>query len=235
MRFGTGNKGLIMLVALPIFFGNACSQVKEENKVDKVQEYTEKAREFRIKGDSQNALKEQLKAVEANPIKAVEANPNDDDSLMLLGGIYIELKQYDKAVEVLQKSTLINSKNGSAYYLLAWALEELNKDKEALEAIKKAVEIRPNEVSYVLSLGGNYEETGDSKAAKESFEKALKLNPDYIPAIYWLGTLEAEEGNIKKALEIFEKAVNTTISEENDKVYVDLCRKELLKLQAKKP
>jgi tetratricopeptide (TPR) repeat protein len=229
MLFGTGNKGLIMLIALLIFFSNACSQVKlkEENEMDKVQEYTERAREFRIKGDSQNALKEQL--------KAVEANPNNDDSLMLLGGIYIELKQYDKAVEVLQKSTLINSKNGSAYYLLAWALEELNKNKEALEAIKKAVEIRPNEVSYIVSLGANYEEVGDRKAAKESFEKALKLNPDYIPAIYWLGTLEAEEGNIKKASEIFEKAVNTTISEENDKVYVDLCRKELLKLQAKKP
>jgi tetratricopeptide (TPR) repeat protein len=227
MLSGTGRKGLILLTALLIFFSSACSQVKEETKMDKVQEYTEKAREFRIKGDSQNALKEQL--------KAVEANPNDDDSLMLLGGIYIELKQYDKAVEVLQKSTAINSKNGSAYYLLAWALEELNKNKEALEAIKKAVEIRPNEVSYIVSLGANYEEVGDRKAAKESFEKALKLNPDYIPAIYWLGTLEAEEGNIKKALEIFEKAVNTTISEENDKVYVDLCRKELLKLQAKKP
>jgi tetratricopeptide (TPR) repeat protein len=227
MRFGTGNKGLIILTALLIFFSSACSQVKEENKVDKVQEHTEKAREFRIKGDSQSALMEQL--------KAVEANPNDDDSLMLLGGIYIELKQYDKAVEVLQKSTAINSNNGSAYYLLSWALGELNKDKEALEAIKKAVEIRPNEANYVLSLGGNYEETGDRKAAKESFEKALKLNPDYIPAMYRLGTLEAEDGNVKKALEIFEKAVNTTISEENDKVYVDLCRKELLKLKAKKP
>jgi tetratricopeptide (TPR) repeat protein len=227
MLFGTGNKGLIILVTLLIFFSSACSQVKEENKVDKVQEHTEKAREFRIKGDSQNALKEQL--------KAVEANPNDDDSLMLLGGIYIELKQYDKAVEVLQKSTAINSNNGSAYYLLSWALGELNKDKEALEAIKKAVEIRPNEANYVLSLGGNYEETGDRKAAKESFEKALKLNPDYIPAMYRLGTLEAEDRNVKKATEIFEKAVNTTISEENDRTYVDLCRKELLKLQAKKP
>jgi tetratricopeptide (TPR) repeat protein len=227
MLSGTGRKGLILLIALLIFFSSACSQVKEETKMDKVQEYTEKAREFRIKGDSQNALKEQL--------KAVEANPNDDDSLMLLGGIYIELKQYDKAVEVLQKSVKINPKNILAHHSLSIALGELNRDKEALDSIKKAVELDSNNYEFLSFLGANFEETGDSKAAKESFEKALKLNPDYIPAMYRLGTLEAEDGNIKKALEIFEKAVNTTISEENDKVYVDLCRKELLKLQAKKP
>jgi tetratricopeptide (TPR) repeat protein len=229
MLSGTGNKVLIVLTALLIFFSSACSQVKteEETKMDKVQEYTEKAREFRIKGDSQSALMEQL--------KAVEANPNDDDSLMLLGGIYIELKQYDKAVEVLQKSVKINPNNTLAHHSLSIALGELNRDKEALDSIKKAVELDANNYEFLSFLGANYEEVGDRKAAKESFEKALKLNSDYIPAMYRLGTLEAEEGNIKKALEVFEKAVNTTISEENDKVYIDLCRKELLKLQAKKP
>jgi tetratricopeptide (TPR) repeat protein len=156
MRFGTGKKYLILLTALLIFFSSACSQVKEENKVDKVQEYTEKAREFRIKGDSQSALKEQL--------KAVEVNPNDDDSLMLLGGIYIELKQYDKAVEVLQKSTLINSKNAWAFHSLSIALGELDKDKKALEASKKAVEIESANVEFLTFLGANYEEVKDSKS-----------------------------------------------------------------------
>jgi tetratricopeptide (TPR) repeat protein len=229
MLSGTGNKGLIILTALLIFFSSACSQVKvkEETKMDKVQEYTEKAREFRMKGDSQSALKEQL--------KAVEVNPNDDDSLMLLGGIYIELKQYDKAVEVLQKSVKINSKNAWAFHSLSIALGELDKDKEALEASKKAVEIESANIEFLTFLGANYEEVKDSKLAKETYIKVLLIEPNHIPAMCYLGKLEAEDGNIKKALEIFEKAVNTSISEENDKVYVDLCRKELLKLQAKKP
>ena len=67
MRFGIGKTSLIILTGLLICFSSAaCSQTKE-NKMDKVQEYTEKARELRIKGDSQGALREQLKAVEANP------------------------------------------------------------------------------------------------------------------------------------------------------------------------
>ncbi len=50
--------------------------------------------------------------------------------------------------------------------------------------------------------------------------------------MYRLGNLEAEEGNTQRAKEIFEKAIKTEPSEENDKLYIDLSKKELEKMKS---
>jgi len=154
MHFGAENKRslFIALIIFWAFFGSACGQTQEQ-KMKQIQEHTEKARNFRIKGDFQAALREQL--------KAVELNPDDDDSRMLLGGIYIELKQYENALKALQKAVSINKNNASAHYLLSWVYDELGKSDEALKEIKTASEIQSSNPNYLINLGTKYEDVND--------------------------------------------------------------------------
>jgi len=86
MRFGAEGKKIfiVALISITFLITNACAQTQEQ-KMKMFDAHEEKARNYRITGNYQAALQEQLKAVELNPENA--------GSQIILGNIYIEFKQ----------------------------------------------------------------------------------------------------------------------------------------------
>lgn len=218
MLFGTDRLqktiliGILGLLALSqIACGQSATQ-KEQERIEQVMKHEEAARQFREKGDFQAALAEQQ--------KAVELNPDDDESLRLLGGIYIELKQWDNAIEILERGKKINPNNGAVRYELFWAEAGAGNKNKSLSELKEAARLSPDNVIYLTNLGIAYGDIDEKVSEREAYNKALEINPNYLTATYNLALLEAEENNKPRAIELLKKMLSqlsTTKDEERIK------------------
>lgn len=203
MRHTADRMVLVALLSLSISIG-ACGQTKEE-KQRLIAEHERKAYELVMEGKNEEALREQL--------KAVELDSNEPGSLLILTGMYMDLKDWPKAVETAKKAVKIAPNNTKTHYQLAAALEGQGDKEGALKSFHEAVRLAPEDANAILNLGTVYEDLGDRLKARENYERALAIDPSYIPALYFLGELEAAEGRMAKAAELFKKAVETKIPE----------------------
>lgn len=224
MRFGVESKRmfLVLVVALFVMLGNACAQTKEE-KMKQIKEHEEKARQFRYQGNLEGAVKEQQ--------KAVDIDPNNVGSLVLLGSIYLEKKDWKKTVEILNKAAAIEPNDAVIHDMLGGALENLGNNQKSLEHTKKAVELEPENVRYLTNLGAAYSLIEDKTNERKSYEKALRIDPKYVDAIYGLALLEEEEGNIDKAIFLFNQVVQ---SKTEDEEIIRRTKEKLNKLEKEK-
>jgi Tfp pilus assembly protein PilF len=225
MRFGIGKEHLILLTALLIFFSSACSQIKEENKMDRIQEYTEKAKQLRMKGDSKSALKEQL--------KAIEIDPNFDETWILLASIYSDLEDWKNAETSILRALELDKNDADAHHFYGFILEKLSKNNEALIERKEAVRLSPSNLMFRVNLGMNYDLLNDSKSARENVLKALELSPNYAYALYQMADFELSDKNITKAMEYFEKASKAKPIEDNDEYFIERAKERLAELKVK--
>ncbi len=133
-----------------------------------------------------------LKLAKDNLQKAIELNKNAYDAYQYLGKVFLDLKDYDNAIKVLEKVIKINPEPnkwlfgnlGNAYYDLGAAYYNKNMFKEAIIAFKKSLEIIPDAPDAIFVLGACYTYLGDKdgalkylgRLAKLDNEKASKLN-----------------------------------------------------------
>ncbi len=192
MRFGVENKKILFaaLIIFSAFFGDACGQTQEQ-KMKQIKEHEEKAKQFRYQKKFDEAIKEQQ--------KAVDIDRNYVGSWVLLGTIYSEATQWQKAVDALNKAVELEPKDAVIYALLGNAWEHLNNLQKSIEYRKKAVSLEPDNIDYLVNLGATQNLLEDNKSARVSYEKAFEIDPNYTGAIYNLAILEEEEGNIEKA------------------------------------
>jgi tetratricopeptide (TPR) repeat protein len=198
MLFGIGDKGLIMLIALLIFFGNACSQTKEE-KMKSAKEHSDKALELRYKGDIKGAIQEQL--------KAIESNQDDAELSVNLIAYYLDDKNTEKAKETAEMALKITPNNAWVNYLYGEILVESGKKEKALAAYLKASELDSNNFSFKLTLGTTYGDLGQFSKEKVCYQEVLKLDPKNVTAIYNLGVVAEREREIDLAIELFQQTI----------------------------
>ena len=75
--------------------------------------------------------------------QAIEADPKNADNYLVLGQVYLRLKQYGRAADTFLGATRVAPNNGEAYYLLATslALNDPGNRQPAIEAAQKGVEV----------------------------------------------------------------------------------------------
>lgn len=96
-----------------------------------------------IKKDKKEALFYALLGYERKPINKMRYNASD---------IYIDLKQYDKAIEILNKSNPNEPLYAECIDQLAYCYEMLKKYEKAVEYYEKAYELIPTEeISSAIS------------------------------------------------------------------------------------
>lgn len=231
MLSGTDRKILLFLLLVFCFsFGQvACGQqsvdLQEQDRIEQIAKHEEAAKQLRIKGEFQSALQEQQ--------KAVELNPDDSESLRLLGGIYVELKQWDKAIEVLEKGKKINQNNAGVHYELSWALDAVGKKDKFINELKEAVRLAPTNVIYLTNLGVAYGSINNTSLEREAYNKALEIDPNYPTAMYNLALLEADENNKTKAIDLLNKMLQQ-LSKTNDEDRIERVRNKISELEKSK-
>jgi len=125
-------------------------------------------------------LKEMLDHATAPLLEALKKNPNDFDSIVQLGNLYYDSKQYPQAIEYYERALKIQPNNadvitdtGTAY----WYTGDADK---AIAEFKKSLTIRPGHPGTLFNLGiVSWQGKMDPGAAVQAWEQLLKTNPDY--------------------------------------------------------
>lgn len=77
--------------------------------------------------------------------KAISLNPSDYNLYLQRGGIYYQLKQYDKAIENFQKVTELEPNLANGYFNLGVAYKQLGAKDSARKALEKVLELLPKD------------------------------------------------------------------------------------------
>lgn len=102
-------------------------------------------------------------------------NPGHKGALHRKSGIYLKLKDYQGATDVLKQLIELAPDNPKAYYLLGIALDRMDEIDPAIEAMKKATALGPEEIKYFQHLGFLYERKEDHTQAAQCFSKVMEL------------------------------------------------------------
>ena len=120
-------------IILLLFIVSSCKNSISEADKKRVTELNEKAIEYRMNGDLENAKR--------NYSKAIEIDQSNTFIRYELIGVYVEQDSLDKAFELLEKIPA-EQKETEYYYQVKGGLFEFNGQKEqAIENYKKALEL----------------------------------------------------------------------------------------------
>jgi cytochrome c-type biogenesis protein CcmH/NrfG len=113
-------------------------------------------------------------------LDAVNKDPKDYDSLVKLGDLFYDGKQFPNAIEYYQRALAIHPENpdvrtdmGTAY----WYNGDADK---AIAELQTSLKYRPGHPQTLFNLGWvRWQGKTDPKGAVEAWEELLKANPEY--------------------------------------------------------
>lgn len=136
--------------------------------------------------------------------KAIELEPENQAVIKELSELYLNYRQFDKAIDLAQKCSSCENKDrilGIAHY----QREEYGK---AIQYLESAIQKNSNDAEAVYILGRTYIETESYQQAVGLYKKAVTF-PDAKPLWYYeLGLLQYNLEDYKSALASFRAAAD---------------------------
>jgi tetratricopeptide (TPR) repeat protein/S1-C subfamily serine protease len=155
-----------------------------------------------------NALKGQDRSQES--IRAFEASllkqPSYTPALYALSVIYRELKDYEKALVVINKAIQFAPKNANLYSEKSGVLSDLKHYQESLLAINRAIALSPRAAFY-SNRGLTYKALKDYSKAIADYDKAIAINPELTEAYNNRGITYKALKDYPKAIADYTKAI----------------------------
>jgi tetratricopeptide (TPR) repeat protein len=141
--------------------------------------------------------------------KLVASFPNDERAHNLLGGYYLGLQQYEKAVQEFRRAVEINPNFTPAYNLLGYAYRFLAKYDESEKAFKKYIELIPDDPNPLDSYAELLLKIGRYDESIENYRKALSKDPHFFNSYLGIATDYNLKGEHQRAREELQKLYNT--------------------------
>ncbi len=167
--------------------GNQVKQKSDNDLAESSYYYYTKGEFHKQKGEFEAALDTILKAVEIDP-----------DSLFLqkeLIGLYLRLKNTDKAMETAEEIVAENPDNTDYLFILAKLKQMLKRKKEAREIYLKILQLNPDEEDIYMILGRMYMDDENLDEAFLIYTKMAEHFPDSYVAHFFLGKIHMEKKN----------------------------------------
>lgn len=143
--------------------------------------------------------------------KLNDMHPEDYLNYGTMGDALVELGEYDKADEVIQR--MVKLKPGLVSYSRASYLRELQGDVEGaiqlMELAVRTANFRETEaVAWCLTqLGNLHFNKGDLDKAEAQYTKALAIFPRYYYALAGKGSIETAKKNYSQAVDWYKQAI----------------------------
>lgn len=132
---------------------------------------------------------------------AIKADSKYAPAYNMLGLLYMELREFDKAGENFKRSLSLDSNSSEAHNNYGWFLCQRNREDEAIghfmSALKNPLYATP-EKAY-LNAGECSLKKGDDKGAEEFFLRALKFQPAPAQALWHMANLNFRNANYSEA------------------------------------
>jgi tetratricopeptide (TPR) repeat protein len=150
---------------------------------------------------------------------------------LLRGQSLIAGREYERAIEELQKAAALNPDLPRLQYSLGLAYEQLKRNKEALVAFENELKRSPQDFLTLYYLAYLNEAEGNLNAAERHLDSALKLAPESPEANAVAGKILFKQGKAAEALKPLEFAATKKPNDHElrytlARVYQQLGRKE---------
>lgn len=156
----------------------------------------------------------------AKPVleKLVKNNPTVSEYHRVLGQIYSDEGNQDKAVNCLIDALRWDPKNAHALTMMGNILAKFKNDvATAMTYYEQALKVRPDDHIAMNNIGANLMQLGKVIEADRYFEKAYSINSNYPNTIYALGMTKDIKGEYPAAFEFAIKSLKK--SKTNDPIY----------------
>ena len=138
----------------------------------------------------------------------------DQNNLKLLGQLYEQEGQYEKAVQVYDRA-LQSTSDSTIQRNLGRLLLIQRRFKEAIPTLQQAVAQSPQDPEIRLDLGKAFNEEKRYSEAAEVFEAVLEMDSDHPEAHFELGLTLTEMGEYHQAIAKFERLLEITKARKN--------------------
>lgn len=139
--------------------------------------------------------------------KVLKRDTNHFDALQLLGALYLQAGQPDRALPHLTRAARINPRVGAVQGNLGSALLAGRRPEEALACFDAAVGLDPNSAEAHFNRGGALLALRNLDEALASFDRAISLNPGHVKAHVNRGVSLQRMRRPTEALASFDRAI----------------------------
>jgi tetratricopeptide (TPR) repeat protein len=132
---------------------------------------------------------------------------NKAEVYQLLGQLSVDQRDYEKAIDYLNKAVNSNPDLVSAYFVIASAYVAQKKFDQAIDQYQKLIPKDPNSIQLHMALGLLYDERQQPEKANEHYRKVLDIKKNFAPAANNLARNYVRHGgNLDVALGLAERA-----------------------------
>jgi tetratricopeptide (TPR) repeat protein len=131
-----------------------------------------------------------------------------DDAFVLLAQLYLEAREYDKAIQACRAALSFNPGNLETQSILGVAFRRKGLIDQAIEKYGAILEVRPRQPKVLYNLGIAYAKKADLGAAQSAYRKAIEFKPNFAEAHNNLGETYLRQGRMAEAEAEFLTAVS---------------------------
>ncbi len=113
-------------------------------------------------------------------LEAVNKDPKNFDSLVKLGNLYYDCKQFPSAIQYYERALAIHPENPDVRTDMGTAYWYTGDAEKALAAMETSLKYRPGHPQTLFNLGWvRWQGKQDPQGAIQAWQDLLKANPDY--------------------------------------------------------
>ena len=147
------------------------------------------------------------RAAQADWEACIKIDPNNSNCLLKLGELYIAVKNYERALEMVNRQLEIDNKDARAYFMKGIIVRDKYQDTAlALQYFQNAVDLKQDFIDALDMLGVTLANRGDT-LAPFYYNRILEYQPSRWDIYYKLGAYYMSQNEENRALESFTKAV----------------------------
>ena len=153
-------------------------------------------------------------------LKQFEGGNQSNDSLLLIGQLWIEIGDYSRSIAALDRALQSDPSLPKAHFYAGLANLRWEHWNEAADEFKAELAVRPSDAEAKYDLGFVYLQQSRSDAAMVLFQQVVSDHPEHANAQYQLGKLLLDKGQIKEGTAHLEIAAR--LSPQTDYVHYQL-------------
>lgn len=127
-------------------------------------------------------------------------------ALHTLGLVYLDKRNYGRALDCLVRASMLDPKNWMTLTALSLAYLRLGANAMAAQTLERALAIRPLDASIFASLGEVHRDEREYEVAQQAYRQALTLDPNLESAAVGLALCLSAIGETSEAATVLEKA-----------------------------
>jgi len=139
--------------------------------------------------------------------KVYELDNENELAILKLSQIELILKNYDLAIEMVNKALKLNSMNANAYYLKGIIYLDGNDTATALSSFQTAIEVDPSHFDSYIILGKIWS-TENYEYSESYYNQALLIDTASVEALYNIGLLYQSYDGYDEAFTIYDRIIS---------------------------